>query len=241
MSDGTTQTFDAAGQPDRGGLANVQLFSDVPSDALFALEDDCNWLKFEPNDVVLDRNDTSRDVYFIANGLVRVMNYIGDQREVTLANKKAGDHFGELAAIGPRERTARVIAIEKTVVGVMSRDKFLATLLEFPQVSLRLLNELAYIIASMNERVSTLSLTVPRQRVYLELLRLAVPDPRGGGAWVIEPLPTHNDIAGWAGVDEEEVAHAIGKLAREQVLERRNKTLIIHDRAKIRDVRNVVC
>ena len=88
----------------------------------------------------------------------------------------------------------------------------------------------------MNERVSTLSLTVPRQRVYLELLRLAVPDPRGGGAWLIEPLPTHNDIAGWAGVDEEEVAHAIGKLAREKVLERRNKTLIIHDRAKIHEM-----
>ena len=164
----------------RGGLAKIKLFSDISSTDLYEIEKKCRWLQFEPNEVILDRHDPSREVFFIADGLVRIMNFIGEDREVTLAEMKTGDHFGELAAIGPRERTARVIAIEKTVVGSMPRDKFLAMLLEFPQISLQLLHELAYVISSMNERVSTLSLMKPRQRVYLELLRLAVPDPRGG-------------------------------------------------------------
>jgi CRP-like cAMP-binding protein len=88
----------------------------------------------------------------------------------------------------------------------------------------------------MNERVATLSIAKPRQRIYMELMRLAVPDPRGGGAWLIEPVPQHNEIASWAGVDEVEVAQAIGTLAREKIIERKNRTLIIHDRAKIHEM-----
>jgi len=220
----------------RGGLTKIKLFSDLPSESVHKLEKMCSWRQFAANDVVVDRTDGSRKVFFVAEGSVRVMNYIGENREVTLAEMKSGDHFGELAAIGPRERTARVIAIEKTIVGAMARDRFLDMLLEFPQVSLRLLHELAYIISSMNERVATLSIAKPRQRIYLELMRLAVPDPRGGGAWLIEPVPQHNEIAAWAGVEEVEVAQAIGTLAREKIIERKNRTLIIHDRAKIHEM-----
>jgi len=220
----------------RGGLAKIKLFSDLTSESLYGLERTCRWQQFAANDVVLDRTDGSREVFFVAEGSVRVMNYIGEEREVTLAEMKSGDHFGELAAIGPRERTARVVAMEKTIVGAMTRDGFLEMLLEFPQVSLRLLHELAYVISTMNERVATLSIAKPRQRIYMELMRLAVPDPRGGGAWLIEPVPQHNEIASWAGVDEVEVAQAIGTLAREKIIERKNRTLIIHDRAKIHEM-----
>ena len=66
--------------------------------------------------------------------------------------------------------------------------------------------------------------------------RSAVAAARGGGDWVIEPLPKHDEIAAWAGVEVSEVAHAIGKLAREKVLERQNRTLVIHDRAKIHEM-----
>ena len=186
-----------------------------------------------PNDIILDREDDTRDVYFLTDGKVRVMNFIGTEHEVTLAEMLKGSHFGELSAIGPRERTARIIAVQRSTVAVMPREAFLEMLMEFPQVSINLLRDLAYVISSMNDRVSLLSKTNPRQRVYIELLRLAVPNPRGDGSWVIEPIPHHADIAGWAGTEQREVAEAIGKLAREKILERKNRSIIINDRARI--------
>ena len=54
--------------------------------------------------------------------------------------------------------------------------------------------------------------------------------------WIIVPLPNHNDIASWAGVDEVEVAAAIGTLAREKILERKNRSLLIHEREKIQSL-----
>ena len=214
-------------------LDGIKLFADVPSADLAVLAKECKWLAFVSNDIILDRDDNSRDVYFLTDGKVRVMNFVGTEQEVTLAEMLAGSHFGELSAIGPRQRTARIVAVERSTVAVMPRDSFLSMLMNFPQVSINLLRDLAYVISSMNERVSVLSKTNPRQRVYIELLRLAVPNPRGDGSWIIEPLPHHNDIAGWAGTEQQEVAEAIGKLAREKILERRNRSIIIKDRSRI--------
>ena len=70
------------------------------------------------NDVILVRDDNSRDVYFLTDGMVRVMNFVGTEQEVTLAEMLAGSHFGELSAIGPRQRTARIVAVERRSVGL---------------------------------------------------------------------------------------------------------------------------
>jgi CRP/FNR family cyclic AMP-dependent transcriptional regulator len=214
-------------------LNGIKLFADVPSDALAVLSKQCQWMRFVASDIILDREDSSRDVYFLTAGKVRVMNFVGAEHEVTLAEMVAGSYFGELSAIGPRARTARIVAVELTTVAVMPREAFLLMLMDFPQVAINLLRDLAYVISSMNDRVSLLSKTNPRQRVYIELLRLAVPNPIGDGSWIIEPLPNHNDIAGWAGTEQQEVAEAIGKLAREKILQRKNRTIIIQDRARI--------
>ena len=214
-------------------LDGIKLFADVPSDDLAILAKKCKWIEFGADEIILERHDNSRDVYFLTTGKVRVMNFIGSDQEVTLAEMPSGSHFGELAAIGPRERTARIVAMEKSTVAVMPREAFLSALMDFPQVSVHLLRDLAYVISSMNERVSVLSKTNPRQRVYIELLRLAVPNPRGDGSWIIEPLPHHSDIAGWAGTEQDEVAQAIGRLAREKILERKNRSIIIRDKARI--------
>ena len=124
MSEDITESVGTETDNLRGGLTKIKLFSDLPSESVHKLEKMCSWRQFAANDVVVDRTDGSRKVFFVAEGSVRVMNYIGENREVTLAEMKSGDHFGELAAIGPPERTARVIAIEKTIVGAMARDRF---------------------------------------------------------------------------------------------------------------------
>ena len=214
-------------------LDGIKLFTDVSSEDLVVLSKQCRWIEFVANDIILDREADSRDVYFLTRGKVRVMNFIGTEHEVTLAEIFSGSYFGELSAIGPRARTARIIAVDPSTVGVMPRDTFLSMLMDFPTVAITLLRNLAYTISSMNDRVSLLSRTNPRQRVYIELLRLAVPNPCGDGSWIIEPLPNHNDIAGWAGTAQKEVAEAIGKLAREKILQRRNRSIIIQDRARI--------
>lgn len=220
-------------------LDNIKLLADLPAAALRRLEKKCTWHEFHPDEVVLQRADKTLEVYFIVQGTVRVTLYEEDDREVSLADLTAGAHFGEMAAVSGQERSAWVVGNQYCLISSLSRNDFLALLQEYPRMALKLLDDFASIIRALNQRVAALSLLNPRQRIYMELLRLAAPHPKGDGTWLIENLPQHNEIASWAGTDKQEIALAIGSLARDGIVERRAgsgslKTLLIRDHAKLR-------
>jgi len=79
----------------------------------------------------------------------------------------------------------------------------------------------------------TLSTLSPHQRVYYELLRIAEPNTLGDGSWIVSNIPNHAAIADWIGADKEIVAQAIGKLARDGIVERKHKNLIIKDHPRL--------
>ena len=215
-------------------LDNINLLEDLPVSALLEIEPKCRWIEFGAHETVLDRDDNTHEVYFIVAGTVRVMNYLDGDREVALADLQACDHFGELSAVDSLERSARVVGSDHCVIAALPREQFLTLLLEHPRVALRLLDHFANIIRSMNQRVSSLSSMTPHQRIYAELLRMAEPNPRGDGSWVIRTVPHHNEIASWSGTEKPEVAMAIGSLVRDGVLQRKHKTFKIKDHARSR-------
>ncbi len=215
-------------------LDNISLLEGLPASALREIEPKCRWLAFGAHETVFDRDDNTQEVYFIVRGTVRVMNYLGDDREVALADLQEGDHFGELSAVDSQERSARVVGSDNCVIAALPREHFLAILLEHPRVALRLLDHFANIIRNMNKRVSSLSSMSPHQRIYAELLRMAEPNPLGDGSWVIRTVPLHNEIASWSGTEKTEVAMAIGNLVRDGVLQRKHKTFVVKDHAKLK-------
>ena len=224
----------AASERGHHTLQYVKLFERLDADAIREIEGMCKWYEFGPNQVVLERDDPSQDVFFIAHGTVRVMNYLGHEREVALADLHTGDHFGELSAVDSKERSARVVGSEYCVIASLRRDDFLTVLAKYPGAALRLLEYFAGIIRAMNARVSSLSTLSPRQRIYVELLRICEPNPQGDGSWIIQTVPAHKELAAWAGTDQGEVAGAIGALVREGVMERRNRSYLIKDQPRLR-------
>lgn len=223
-------------EPIAHGLDATGLLAELSPEALRAIEKKCRWLELKPGDVVFEREDDSREVFFVVRGSVRAMNFLGSEREVSLADLPAGSHFGELSAVDNRERSARVVANEPAVIAALGRDDFLVLLHEHPKVTVRLLGDFASIIRTTNQRVFSLSTLTPRQRVYLELLRMAEPNPKGDGSWLIEIVPNHNEIASWAGTDKLEVANAIGALVRDAILERKYKSFIIKDHTRLKSL-----
>lgn len=233
----------AAATPDGAGLGNIRLLASVPVERLDALAGRCRWVACKPNDVVFELDDPSTDVYFIVRGKLRIVILSHDGSEaaegdapapVTLAELTSGETFGELAAVDGRRRSARAVALDNGLLAIMPREDFLALVDSCPGVARALLLRFADFIRSLNRRVHSLSTLTPMQRVFMELVRLAEPAVSGDGTWHITPLPPHGDIAGWSGTDRDTVATAIGQLAREGLVERRHKTLLIRDHARLR-------
>jgi len=106
-------------------------------------------------------------------------------------------------------------------------------MLECPETSLALLKRFAGFIRTLNTRLTTLSTLTPHQRIYYELLRICEPNTLGDGSWIIVNIPNHAEIASWVGTEKEIVAEAIGKLARDGVVERKHRSLVIRDHARL--------
>lgn len=233
----------AAAAAHGGSLANIGLLSSIPPERLDEVAARCRWLPCKPNDVVFELDDPSTDVYFIVRGKLRIVILGGQDGDdagdptlapVTLAELTSGETFGELAAVDGRRRSARAVALDNGLLAIMPRQEFLALVDSFPGVARALLLRFAGFIRSLNRRVHSLSTLTPMQRVFMELVRLAEPATSGDGTWHIAPLPGHGDIAGWSGTDRDTVAAAIGQLARDGLVERRHKTLVIKDHARLR-------
>lgn len=216
-----------------GGLEKIELFSGLPAEALREIEGLAKWSTFEADEQVFDKSTDSLDVYFVVKGSVRILSHVSGEREVSLANVLEGNYFGELAAIDRKERSARVVAAESCILAALDGPAFIDIMMRYPVVGLRVMERFARIIRSLDSRVTDLSTLSEVQRVYVELVRLAQPDPKRLGGWYIPDMPNHKEIASWAGTSREAVAQAIGELARESIIERRSMNMVVHDWAKL--------
>ena len=220
-------------QQDQHRLDGIRLLSGLSPEALRKIERQCRWYEFPANAKILDHNNGNRDVYFVVRGAVQVVNYSPNGRKIAFAKIAAGSYFGELAAIDGKPRSASVVALEDCLVATMAPSVCDQLVLDNPELAVDLLLRLANIIRSCDNRIMDLSTLGAVQRVYLELLGLAVRDPSGSDTWVISPVPAQREIASQASTARETVARAISELVAEEVVTREAKSLYIHDRARL--------
>ena len=104
-------------------LGTIPFFKD-PGIELGPYEPRCHWRRFDENEVLVDFDDISTDVYFIASGEVRILNRTQSGKEVILGEMRGGAFFGELAAIDGIGRSANVTALTRGEVCVVPAPVF---------------------------------------------------------------------------------------------------------------------
>ncbi len=198
-----------------------------------AVERQCRWQRFDAQEQIFDRLDESRDVYFVADGRVRVVNFSASGREISFIDLGAGTYFGELAALDAQPRSASVVAMAPTLLAAMPSKVFCRVVSEHPALALMVMQNLAKMVRRSTERIMELSTLGANNRVHAEILRLARANPSGGKSAVIAPIPTHSDIASRVSTTRETVARVFSDLARCGILERRPDQLLVRDVARI--------
>jgi CRP/FNR family transcriptional regulator, cyclic AMP receptor protein len=214
-------------------LREITLLREASPALIAEFEENAQWTNYASDTIVVDRSDSTTDVYFVVRGRVKVFDYLDGRPEILVAELGAGDSFGELAAIDLNRRSARVITAEPTVLASMTGEQFRDALIRYPEVAMVLLVKFASIIRGLVVRVTSLRSMTPNQRIYMELLRMAEPNPEGDGSWIIQSLPQHAELADRVGAERETVAQAIGDLARARVVMRKHRSLMIKDYARL--------
>lgn len=215
-------------------LDSIPLLASLHESERAELARRCSFRHFKSGEYIIDGDSDDHDVHFIVEGTVRVVNYSLSGREVALDDMGAGTYFGELAAIDNGPRSAFVVARGRGAISAaMPQPVFLKLLDEKPVVAREIMGRLARMLRQANDRIMDLSTLGANCRVVSELLRLAWHHTEDGRTAAIAPIPIHSDLASRVGTTRETVARALSDLARQGVIERGKKELLVHDMSRL--------
>lgn len=215
-------------------LKNIRLFAGVSDADIARISRQCSWMHVKPGTHVLQTSDTSSDIFFIAKGRVTVNHFSGSGREVTYTKIEEGDFFGEFSAVDGKDRSANVVTDQNAVIARLSSSMFRNTLLEYPEVALRLCEHLVRKNRELTSRVYEFSAFPVPHRVQLELLRLCERAEKVDGRYVISPAPTHYEIATRTSTHREAVSRELSALAHAGILDVRRRTIVVKNINRLR-------
>ena len=207
-------------------LDGVQLFKGLDID-LAPYEARANWRRFDPEEILVDFDDLSTDVYFLLSGDVRVLMRTAAGKEVILDEMKPGELFGELAAMDGIKRSANVTALTRGEACVMPANVFREIVFSNKSVAERLFCLMSSRIRELNARFVEQTVLDLRHRLYSELLRLSTPRSERAGERVITPPPFHHIMAARIGCRREQVTREFTMMSQEGLIERTRGALIL--------------
>ncbi len=196
----------------------------------------CEFVSFNKGDRLIEEGAAQECTFLMVSGKVRISQ--GQDTDVDIVYREIGEGgwFGEIAALDKGQRTATVLALTDGVVVIMPRAVFINLILEHRQIAVKVLESLASVIRSSNKKFSEVSSFSGVQRVYLQLLELAEPDRSGDGTWIVNTMPSHEQLANDAMTSKEAVTRAISQLLQEGVAKRSSGRLKVLEREQLKNL-----
>lgn len=224
----------ASSRPSAAALACIEIFKSLSIDSLQEISSKCSCATYTANQQIIKHQDCSNDVYFICSGAVRATIYSASGKEVTFEDLSAGQVFGELSAIDAQPRSTYVVALGDSLIATMSASEYWRTLHKYPGVAEVTFRRLTGMVRMLCERILEFSTLGVRNRIHAELLRLAGLTATEGNSVVIDPFPTHAEIASRVSTHREAVTRELNELDKMGILDRSAGNFIVKDIAALR-------
>jgi len=216
-----------------GDLQKIALLSELETEKKQVLLKQLNVKVYKRNEVVVQKGQPSSELFFLISGRLKVVDYAPSGREVGFVFIEAGSHFGELALIDGKPRSASIVATEKTTVAILTKQHAKTLMYSEPSVSEKLLKQLANIIRQNNEHMVMLGNTSAPNRVNILLMKYARDI---NGQLVIEKPPTQSEMATMTNTTRETVSRTLSQLIEAGLIEKQGKKLTILDPAALEDM-----
>jgi len=124
-------------------VKSSRLFSGLSEKEIAELVKSCTLHTFAPGEYVLQENETSRHIFVILSGGIRIgkVLYAGDEKE--FGELGAGDFFGEMAFLDGSPRSASASCIEETTLLRIDRDSFDKLAVRRPRIAYKIVSKIA--------------------------------------------------------------------------------------------------
>lgn len=210
-------------------LSTVPLFRELDRSAIRGFAELTREQRFAKNALILTAGDSGDALFVVRSGEVKVVLAGDDGREVILNVLGIGEHFGELALIDGRPRSAHVVATQPSSLLILRRSDFRRQVEQNPQVAWGLMVELARRLRQADGTIGSLVLLDVPGRVAKVLLEHANP---GEPATLVKQL-THQTIAHMIGASRETVSRAMAEFQEKGMIAVQRRVVTILNRAAL--------
>lgn len=218
-------------------LGQIPLLAGLPENFLASLAKVCRFEHANKGDYIIEENDTSRRLFFLLNGQVRMLATNRQGQEVALAIIDGPTHFGELAVIDGYPRSAAVQATSGCDVLSIAPKDTETLIYTVPLVSQRIMQNMAGIIRKNNLHRMVLQQQNISNRLAAYLLAQVPPHMESSQTIHIKNMPTQYDLAILLGTTRESISRTLTLLDREGLIKKEGKTLHI---SNIQGLRNLL-
>ena len=135
-------------------LARVPLFKRLEPHELEHLAEEIDQVNYKAGETIFNEHDRGDALYVVEEGTVRIWVVDEDVNEVTLAELKPGEFFGELAVLDRGERSTNATAITNIHLHRLSSDDFQQFLIEHPDCAIDVICEIGARMRQTNQLVS---------------------------------------------------------------------------------------
>jgi CRP-like cAMP-binding protein len=202
-----------------------------------ALDDLCRRMQLrtrQAGSLIVAQDEPGDALFVLVSGRARVALFGENGRELTLAELRPGDFFGEMSLLDSRPRSANVVALDDTTALALTREAFHAHLKTHPQTALNLIAELSRRLRRADETIANLALHDVEARLVRTLERLArdegVPSAAAGlqeGELLLRRRPTQQDLANMVGSCRETISRTLTSMVRRGLVVPRGRALVL--------------
>ena len=191
---------------------------------------------FAAGELLFQEGDRCLGLHIVVAGRVRIFKSSASGREQVLAIEGPGSTVAELPVFDGGNYPASAVALESTEIMFLPREEFRAFCLERPEVALKVLAAVGGRLRKLVDLIEELSFTTVRQRLAVQLVRLAKVEGRKGQEGVAFDLPdSHQEMAHKMGTVRELVSRNLTRLAAEGLLKLDGRHIVVRDLARLEE------
>lgn len=206
-------------------LRSFELFNNFEKEDIDLIISKIHCRSFPKKTQIVTEGDDSHSLYFLLEGRVKV--YLDDDsgKEIIVNIHNKGDFFGELGLIKSIPRTASVLTLEDSRLGIMQESDFRRSLTTYPLFASNLINNLSTRLIEATETIRKLGLMDVYRRIAVTFINLSeeVDDVR-----IINEKLTQQNIANRVGASREMVARILKDLRAGGYISQEDGKIIIH-------------
>lgn len=204
-------------------LSESPFFKSLPQKDLLDLSAQMTLRSFARREMVIAKDQTRHELGFLVDGRLQGVDFTVDGRNVGLYFVEPGDFFGELSLVDGLGASEFVIAANKSTAAFLDGDCAKALIFRTPELAQGVMSRLAARVRTVTAQRTLLALPNPFQRLCVQILHL----PHKGKDRVVDPVPTHQELAIMINASRETVTRAFQLLTLHKALQRNGSALTI--------------